>query len=71
MQIIIKDRGKGLPEGDIERLFDPFFTTKIKGSGVGLALSRQLIEAAGGSLKLENRDNGGVQAIIDLPGEKT
>jgi two-component system sensor histidine kinase HydH len=70
LQIIIKDRGKGLPDGDIDRLFDPFFTTKTKGSGVGLALSRQLIEAAGGTLKLENRDNGGVQAIIDLPREK-
>jgi nitrogen-specific signal transduction histidine kinase len=70
LQIIIKDRGKGLPDGDIDRLFDPFFTTKTKGSSVGLALSRQLIEAAGGTLKLENRDNGGVQAIIDLPREK-
>ena len=70
VQIFVKDRGKGLPEGDTERLFDPFFTTKIKGSGVGLALSRQLIGAAGGTLKLENRYDGGVQAIIDLPGEK-
>jgi two-component system sensor histidine kinase HydH len=70
LQIIVKDRGKGLSEGDSERLFDPFFTTKTKGSGVGLALSRQLIEAAGGTLKLENRYDGGVQAIIDLPGEK-
>ncbi|RKX78033.1 MAG: PAS domain-containing sensor histidine kinase, partial [Spirochaetes bacterium] len=51
------------------------FTTKTKGSGVGLALSRQFIEAAGGSLKIENRIIGGIRAgvrvTVDLPREKT
>lgn len=70
LQIDICDRGKGLPTGDPDQIFDPFFTTKIKGSGVGLALSRQLVEAAGGTLKLVNRSSGGVRATIIFTGEK-
>ncbi len=75
VRIIILDHGKGLPEGNTENLFNPFFTTKIKGSGVGLALSRQFIEAAGGSLKIENHFSdgirSGVRVIVELPREKT
>ncbi|MCK5736437.1 MAG: HAMP domain-containing histidine kinase [Spirochaetaceae bacterium] len=74
IRIFIQDQGKGLPEGNPEDLFNPFFTTKIKGSGIGLALSRQFVEAAGGSLYIENRiSNGsidGVRVIIELPREK-
>jgi len=74
IRIVIEDRGKGLPEGNTEDLFNPFFTTKIKGSGVGLALSRQFIEAAGGSLKIENRvpidSRTGVRVTVELPREK-
>jgi signal transduction histidine kinase len=71
IRIVILDSGRGLPEGNPEDLFNPFFTTKVKGSGVGLALSRQFIEAAGGSLKIENRKSGGVRVSIELPGEKS
>ncbi len=75
IRIVVQDHGKGLPDGNTEDLFNPFFTSKIKGSGVGLALSRQFIEAAGGSLKIENRIIGGIRAgvrvTVDLPREKT
>ena len=67
VRIIIADRGKGLPAGKTEELFDPFFTTKTSGSGVGLALSKQIIEAAGGKLTLRNRRKGGAEAEIELP----
>jgi two-component system sensor histidine kinase HydH len=63
----VLDRGSGLPEGAAGRLFDPFFTTKSKGSGVGLAIARRFAEAAGGSLKVENREGGGVRAILKIP----
>ena len=49
-------------------LFVPFFTTKPGGSGIGLALSRQIAEAHGGSLSLTNRlDRSGCEALLRLP----
>ncbi|MFA6504814.1 MAG: HAMP domain-containing sensor histidine kinase [Treponemataceae bacterium] len=64
----ILDRGTGFPNGvDIERLFDPFFTTKTKGFGIGLALSRRFIEAAGGKLTLNSREGGGAIVQVTLP----
>jgi signal transduction histidine kinase len=54
--IMIEDEGPGLPSS--ANLFVPFFTTKPQGSGIGLVLSRQIAEAHGGALLLENRKNG-------------
>ncbi|MCD7097474.1 ATP-binding protein [Stenotrophomonas sp. MMGLT7] len=64
--IEIGDRGPGLP--DSGNLFVPFFTTKPGGAGIGLVLSRQIVEAQGGSLELLAREDGpGVRARIVLP----
>ena len=71
VRLTVQDSGDGLPEGEKERLFDPFFTTKTQGSGVGLALSKQAVEAAGGTLTLKNRKEGGALAIIILPREQS
>jgi len=56
IEVWVEDDGPGLP--DTENLFVPFFTTKPNGTGVGLALSRQIAEAHGGTLTLENRADG-------------
>lgn len=56
VSIMIEDEGPGLPSS--ANLFVPFFTTKPQGSGIGLVLSRQIAEAHGGALLLENRKNG-------------
>jgi two-component system nitrogen regulation sensor histidine kinase NtrY len=64
--ITLTDEGPGIANPD--NLFVPFFTTKPAGSGVGLVLSRQIAEAHGGSLSLENRTEGsGCIAVLRIP----
>jgi len=64
----ILDRGSGIAHDvDTERLFDPFFTTKTSGFGLGLALCRRFVEAAGGALSVSAREGGGAVARVVLP----
>jgi len=66
LEVWVSDEGPGL--ADTANLFVPFFTTKQGGTGVGLVLSRQIAEAHGGTLTLENRgDRAGVTARLRLP----
>jgi len=66
VEVCIKDQGPGI--ANTANLFVPFFTTKTTGSGIGLVLSRQIAEAHGGSLTLENRQNvSGCEAKLRLP----
>jgi len=65
VEVAVADEGPGITEG--ANLFVPFFTTKPEGSGIGLVLSRQIAEAHGGSIALENRPGGGCVATVRLP----
>jgi len=66
MIVCVKDEGLGL--ANTANLFVPFFSTKTSGSGIGLVLSRQIAEAHGGALTLENRDDvNGCEARLRLP----
>jgi two-component system nitrogen regulation sensor histidine kinase NtrY len=66
LEVWVRDQGPGL--ADTANLFVPFYTTKPTGSGIGLALSRQIAEAHGGALTLSNRTpEGGCEARLALP----
>lgn len=66
--IQVDDSGKGLEPDAVRELFQPFVTTKPRGTGLGLAVSRQIVEKLGGSLSLENLPRGGARCTIKIPG---
>jgi PAS domain S-box-containing protein len=68
--VSVRDSGPGFPRGMVEQLFEPFFSTKAEGTGMGLAISRSIIEAHGGTLSGENCDNGGACFTVRLPEAK-
>src|SRR5262249_31584101 len=63
----VLDRGRGVDESVRARLFQPYVSTKRRGSGLGLALVRDIAAQHGGSVTLENRDGGGAIARLSLP----
>jgi signal transduction histidine kinase len=65
--IDISDTGIGIDKKVVDRLFQPFFTTKPKGTGFGLAITKQLIYQHGGSISIENRPEGGSRCFVTLP----
>ncbi|MHB8077726.1 MAG: sensor histidine kinase [Candidatus Krumholzibacteriia bacterium] len=66
--VTVRDSGPPLPPGLAARLFEPFFTTKADGLGLGLTLSRSLIEAHGGTLWADGEPEGGMTFGFRLPG---
>jgi nitrogen fixation/metabolism regulation signal transduction histidine kinase len=66
----IADNGRGINEELSEKLFQPNFTTKSSGMGMGLAISKNIIEDLGGRIWFETRENGGTIFYIELPVHK-
>ncbi|MFZ0447785.1 MAG: ATP-binding protein [Desulfatiglandaceae bacterium] len=62
----VKDNGPGISSADLTHVFEPFFTTKAKGTGLGLAMTRSIVEAHGGQLSVRNRSSGGASFEIRL-----
>jgi two-component system nitrogen regulation sensor histidine kinase NtrY len=63
----VLDRGTGMSASIMENALLPFYTTKQSGSGIGLSLCREIVDAHGGHISLENREGGGVCVRIILP----
>jgi len=65
--ISFKDKGEGISEDIKEKVWDPFFTTKETGTGLGLGIVKNIIEAHKGNIQIENRPIYGAQVIIEIP----
>ena len=65
--VTVSDEGVGLPEGAADRIFDAFFTTKPQGTGMGLAISRSIVQRHGGRLWATPAEPRGTSFHVSLP----
>jgi signal transduction histidine kinase len=69
VQISVQDTGPGLTAEQKQRIFDPFFTTKTKGTGLGMAIAKRIVETHGGQIAVGPAVGGGAEILITLPRE--
>lgn len=67
LRIEVRDSGTGIPEEVLPTMFEPFRTTKTRGTGLGLAVSRRIVELHDGTLTATNRAEGGASFLISIP----
>jgi two-component system, NtrC family, sensor kinase len=67
VDLVVDDDGSGIKDDVRDKVFDPFFTTKERGTGLGLALTRQIVEAHGGTISCEARKPRGTRFFVHLP----
>jgi C4-dicarboxylate-specific signal transduction histidine kinase len=71
VEITVRDVGPGVSKDDLERIFEPFVTTKTTGLGMGLSISRSIVQAHGGRIWATRNDNHGLTMHVELPCEET
>lgn len=68
IELSVADTGQGIGREDLERIFEPFFTTRVRGTGLGLAVCKRIIEEQGGSIVTESTPGRGTTFVITIPG---
>jgi len=63
----VRDRGTGVPQSERERIFEPFYTTRTRGTGLGLAVARRIVELHGGAITTTNLPEGGAEFRVTIP----
>ena len=66
-EIVLEDNGPGFNTEILDKAFEPYVTSKPKGTGLGLAIVKKLAEEHGGSIRVQNRTEGGAQIVVRLP----
>jgi signal transduction histidine kinase len=64
--LVVRDRGVGIPPGDLSKIFEPYFTGKRTGTGLGLAITKNIVESLGGTVAAESRPSQGTEIRIEL-----
>ena len=67
MELWVRDTGVGVKDGEVEHIFEPFVTTKVSGLGMGLAISRSIVEAHRGTIRAERNPDRGLSVRVELP----
>ena len=67
LRIAVRDNGPGIEPEQRPKIFDPFFTTKAKGTGLGMAIAKRIVEAHGGRIAVGDADGPGAVFLITLP----
>lgn len=67
LELVISDRGIGIPQDNVDQLFEAFYTTKERGTGLGLSIVRSIAEAHRGSVYARRRSGGGTEFVLWLP----
>jgi len=67
LRVTIRDQGTGIAADDLAHIFDPYFTTRRAGTGLGLPISRNIIEGLGGSIRVRSSLGSGTEISVDVP----
>jgi signal transduction histidine kinase len=71
VQLTVADRGAGIAPADLAQIFDPYFTTKRGGTGLGLPITKNIVEGLGGSIGVSSAPGAGTEILVDLPLDST
>jgi signal transduction histidine kinase len=68
VNVAVKDNGSGIPKEQLDKIFDLYFTTKKDGSGIGLPVTKRMVESNSGQIKFESKEGKGTEVLLSFPG---